>query len=191
MNRKESQQLARLRRRDERAFREFVREHQERVYRLCQQILTNSAEAEDVAQEVFVTVFKSIDRFRGDSKLSTWVHRIAVNHCKNRIRYLARRKQQKQEQAQEEHLTDSTASSPDERVIRRQGESELVRLLRRLPEDFRIVVVLRDVQGFSYEEICHVTGLPEGTIKSRLHRGRGTLRTMLEETDKKEEETNE
>src|SRR5215813_8498203 len=83
--------LRRLRERDERAFREMVETYQDRVYNLLFRMIGRREEAEDLAQEVFVTVFKSIDQFRGESKLSTWLYRVAVNHCKNRVKYLSRR----------------------------------------------------------------------------------------------------
>src|SRR5688572_22622624 len=83
--------LRRLKNRDERAFREMLAEHRDRVYNITFRMLGNRAEAEDVAQEVFITVFKTIDSFREESKFSTWLYRVAVNHCKNRIKYLARR----------------------------------------------------------------------------------------------------
>src|SRR5215813_6022412 len=83
--------LRRLRDRDERAFREMVEAYQDRVFNLLFRMIGAREEAEDLAQEVFVTVFKSIDQFRGESKLSTWLYRVAANHCKNRIKYLARR----------------------------------------------------------------------------------------------------
>src|SRR5688572_8472092 len=83
--------VRRLRDRDERAFREMVEEYGDRVYNLTYRMLGNREEAEDLAQEVFITVFKSIEAFRGDSKFSTWLYRITANHCKNRIKYLVRR----------------------------------------------------------------------------------------------------
>src|SRR5688572_26893877 len=91
MELRERMLLRRLRERDERAFRELVDEHQGKVYNLIYRMLGNRAEAEDVAQEVFITVFKTIDTFREESKFSTWLYRVTVNHCKNRIKYLARR----------------------------------------------------------------------------------------------------
>src|ERR1700735_1691593 len=83
--------LRRLRDRDERAFRELIEGHRDRVYNITFRMLGNHAEAEDVAQEVFITVFKTIETFREESKFSTWLYRVTVNHCKNRIKYLARR----------------------------------------------------------------------------------------------------
>src|SRR5687768_10374102 len=87
----EDKLVERLKRRDEAAFNELVRLYQVKIFRLVFRMLGDRAEAEDLAQEVFVTVFKSIDGFRGDSKLSTWLYRVATNHCKNRIKYLGRR----------------------------------------------------------------------------------------------------
>src|ERR1700761_1189662 len=83
--------LRRLRDRDERAFRELIDGHRDRVYNITFRMLGTRAEAEDVAQEVFITVFKTIETFREEAKFSTWLYRVAVNHCKNRIKYLARR----------------------------------------------------------------------------------------------------
>src|ERR1041384_5399029 len=83
--------LRRLRDRDERAFRELIETHRDRVFNITYRMLGDRAEAEDVAQEVFITVFKTIDTFREEAKFSTWLYRVTVNHCKNRIKYLARR----------------------------------------------------------------------------------------------------
>ena len=102
MSLRERRLIRRLRDRDERAFRELVEEHRDRVYNLTYRMLGNREEAEDVAQEVFITVFKSIDSFRGDAKLSTWLYRVTANHCKNRIKYLARR-HDRQKRRQQQH----------------------------------------------------------------------------------------
>src|SRR5215510_9287122 len=91
MTLRERMLLRRLRERDERAFRELIEEHRDRVFNLTYRMLGSRPEAEDVAQEVFITVFKTIDTFREESKFSTWLYRVTVNHCKNRIKYLARR----------------------------------------------------------------------------------------------------
>ena len=94
--------ICRLKEHDERAFTEFVRAHQNQIYNLVYRMLSNRQEAEDVAQEVFITVFKNIETFRGDCRLSTWIYRIATNHCRNRIKYLARRKTQEHREYQDE-----------------------------------------------------------------------------------------
>jgi RNA polymerase sigma-70 factor (ECF subfamily) len=178
--------IARLKRRDEAAFNEIVRLYQTRVFRLVLRMLGGDrAEAEDVAQDVFITVFKSIDGFRGDSKLSTWLYRVATNHCKNRIKYLDRRARGKSKELDElaEHDTvESATMSPSANVARpdQQAEANQIEVIVRaaimdLDEDQRVLVIMRDVENMSYEEIQAETGLPEGTVKSRLHRARLAL----------------
>lgn len=180
--------LRRLRDRDERAFRELVETHRDKVYNITFRMLGNRAEAEDVAQEVFITVFKTIDSFREESKFSTWLYRVAVNHCKNRIKYLARRHDRDRDQLDEAiqgngvngTLGGPVPSSPDRALAGAQMERLLQEAIESLDEDQRIVVVLRDVEDLSIEEICEITGLPDGTVKSRLHRARLVLRKRLQ-----------
>src|SRR6201992_2470549 len=105
--------LRRLRDRDERAFRELIDGHRDRVYNLTYRMLGNRAEAEDVAQEVFITVFKTIESFREEAKFSTWLYRVTVNHCKNRIKYLARRHDRQRDELDEtSHETNGAVASP-------------------------------------------------------------------------------
>ncbi|HEU4534882.1 MAG TPA: sigma-70 family RNA polymerase sigma factor [Polyangiaceae bacterium] len=178
-----------LRRRDERAFNELVRTHWPRVYGLVYRMLGRADVAEDVTQDVFVQAFKAIDQFRGDARLSTWLFRIAVNTCKNRSKYLSRREDGRQElEAMAERaplneakgVTSSDVGRPDEAYDGREVERVVREGLARVEADFREVVVLRDVEGLSYEEIGQITGLAEGTVKSRLHRGRAQLRAYVE-----------
>ncbi|AKF11339.1 sigma-70 family RNA polymerase sigma factor [Sandaracinus amylolyticus] len=181
----EEQLIERLRRRDEAAFNELVRLYQERVFRLVLRMLGDRSEAEDVAQEVFITVFKSIEGFRGDSKLSTWLYRVATNHCKNRIKYLDRRARGKKKELDEiaEHGAVESASMsssaqvarPDQQAEANQIETIVREAIMELDEDQRVLVIMRDVENMSYEEIQQETGLPEGTVKSRLHRARLAL----------------
>jgi RNA polymerase sigma-70 factor (ECF subfamily) len=178
----EEQLVERLKRRDEAAFNELVRAYEKRVFRLVLRMLGDRAEAEDVAQDVFITVFKSIDSFRGESKLSTWMFRVATNHCKNRIKYLDRRARGKKGELDEisEHGAIESASMsssamvarPDQQAEANQIEAIVRAAIAELDEDQRELVVLRDVENLSYEEIQQITGLPEGTVKSRLHRAR-------------------
>lgn len=174
--------VERLKRRDEAAFNVLVSRHQGRVYRLLLRLLGDPAEAEDVAQEVFVTVFKAIDGFRGDSQLSTWLFRITVNHGKNRLKYHARRARDAQRELTEATTggdglltTGSVPERPDQKAEALQAERLLRVALARLDDEQRELVVLRDVENLSYEEIQQQTGLPIGTVKSRLHRARLAL----------------
>ena len=188
MSRWERLLIRKLRERDEKAFREIVETYGDRVYNLTYRMLGNREEAEDVSQEVFITVFKSIDSFRGDSKFSTWLYRIAVNHCKNRIKYLARRHDRDQSEYDEEALREQAAGAatapnpsprPDKQLEGVELEQIMQRCIAQLEEEHRLVIVLRDVEDLSYEEICAITNLPTGTVKSRLHRARLALKKMM------------
>lgn len=181
----EEKLIERLKRRDEAAFNTIVRLYQERVFRLLLRMLGDREEAEDVAQEVFISVFKSIDSFRGDSKFSTWLYRVATNHCKNRIKYLDRRARGKRKELDELSEHDALESAtmnpsaqiarPDEQAEANQMEIIVRSAIMELDEDQRMLVIMRDVENMSYEEIQAETGLLEGTVKSRLHRARLAL----------------
>ena len=182
--------VARLVKRDEEAFNEVVRQYGDRVFNLVLRMVGSRAEAEDIAQEVFVTVFKSIDTFRSEAKLSTWLLRIAANHAKNRIKYLSRRHEQSREpdgpdsaEAADEGKApvQSHIHGPDVLLEAAETEDIMQRAIATLEEDQRLLVVLRDVEELSYDEIVEITGLPEGTVKSRLHRARMTLKQLLED----------
>jgi RNA polymerase sigma-70 factor (ECF subfamily) len=181
--------IRRLQQRDERAFQDLVRLYQHKVYNLVYRMLGNREEAEDAAQEVFVTVFKSIDTFRGDSKFSTWLYRVAANQCKNRLKYLGRRSYKATGAFDETAERDLQAAQPSALVPHIEGPEKVLeglqmeKLLQEgialLDEEQRMVVVLRDVEELSYQEIASITGLPEGTVKSRLHRARMALKEHL------------
>lgn len=187
----EEQLVERLKRQDEAAFNELVRLYQGRVFRLVLHMLKDRAEAEDLAQEVFVTVFKSIHGFRGDSKLSTWLYRVAANHAKNRLKYLQRRARGLKKELDE--LTDASAidsatmntssrlARPDEQAQGNQLEKLVQKAMGELPDEQRELVVLRDIENLTYEEIQELTGLASGTVKSRLHRARLALATRVRE----------
>jgi RNA polymerase sigma-70 factor, ECF subfamily len=180
--------LRRLRERDERAFRELVTQHRDRVYNICYRMMGNRHEAEDVSQEVFIAVFKTIDSFREESKFSTWLYRVAVNHCKNRIKYLARRHDRDRDELDENTAgangatlgTPMRSAQPDRALESIQMEETLKAAINTLDEEHRIVVILRDIEDLPIEEICAITDLPDGTVKSRLHRARLALRKKLQ-----------
>ncbi len=182
--------LGRLVKRDEEAFNQVVHSYGDRVYNLVLRLVGSPAEAEDVAQEVFVTVFKSIDTYRGEAKLSTWILRIAANHSKNRIKYLSRRRTTSHEPRDGTDATDlpdegkaptqAHFDAPDVMLEAAETELLLQDAIGKLDEEQRLLVVLRDVEELSYDEIVEITGLPEGTVKSRLHRARMALKDLLE-----------
>ncbi len=183
--------VARLVARDEQAFNAIVRAYQRRVFALLFRMLGNRAEAEDLAQEVFVQVFKAIGSFRGESKLSTWIYRIAVNLSKNRTKYLRVRHAGEQDPldsvAERVPLADAKRANvayvarPDDMVAGKQMERIVREAILQLEPSFRECLVLRDVEDLSYEEIGSITGLAEGTVKSRIHRARTQLKELVEQ----------
>ncbi|MCB9741968.1 MAG: sigma-70 family RNA polymerase sigma factor [Alphaproteobacteria bacterium] len=174
---------------DRHAFNEIVRRYQSRVFSLCLRWMGDRQIAEEVAQDVFIATFKALGRFRGDAKLSTWIFRVTVNHCKNRRLYRKRRHQDRHEalegnnrddpEAPNRQLADEDAPSPD--ALRHQSEADtiLADALAALDDDQREIIVLRDVEDLSYEEIADLLELPRGTVKSRLHRARKELARKL------------
>jgi RNA polymerase sigma-70 factor, ECF subfamily len=186
--------IARLRERDEQAFSEIFRLYGDKVFSLIYRMLGNRHEAEDVTQEVFVTVFKTVDGFRGEAKFSTWLLRIAANQSKNRIKYLARRPTEGGEldDAGQARAVSAPAGpgvqahieGPDKLLEAAEIESIMQVAIGKLDEEHRLLVILRDVEELSYQEIGEITGLPEGTIKSRLHRARLAIKEELDRQTK-------
>jgi RNA polymerase sigma-70 factor (ECF subfamily) len=186
----EARFIERLRARDERAFNELVKQYERRIFGLLLRMIGRHDEAEDLAQEVFVQVFKAIGGFRGESKLSTWIFRIAMNLSKNRTKYLARRRVDSQDhfgaggeelaldRGKESNL--SVIDRPDELLSGIELEAIVERSIAELEPEFREVLILRDVEDMSYEEIGEITGLAEGTVKSRIHRARVQLKQAVE-----------
>lgn len=177
--------VARLKRRDERAFTELVNNYQRRVFGLSYRMLGNAAEAEDITQEVFVAVFKHITNFRGDSKLSTWILRITTNHCRNRLRYLKRRHYLKMQPLENTAEADFMMGGParpprPDKVAEGRQLSEVIKAgIASLEDDHREVLVLRDMEHLSYQEIAEVLDIAEGTVKSRLFRARVALKAYI------------
>lgn len=186
----EAKLIERLVARDERAFNELVHAYGRRVGALVLRMLGNRAEAEDLTQEVFVQVFKAIGTFRGDSKLSTWIYRIAVNLCKNRSKYLRVRHAGEQDEleavAERVPLGQATKANvaqierPDEAMAGKQVERIVQNAILQIDPTFRECLILRDVEELSYEEIEQITGLPAGTVKSRIFRARAQLKEIVE-----------
>jgi RNA polymerase sigma-70 factor (ECF subfamily) len=180
--------LTRLKRRDPTAFETLARTEQDRVYELCLRMVGDREEAYDLTQEIFVSVHENLPRFRQDSRVSTWIFRIAKNHCLNRLKYLKRRGRGRQysfADVSEDALQRAVGEPPrpDAALIAQKERGLLHKALARIDEEQRLLVVLRDVEGLSYEEIVAITDLPEGTVKSRLHRAREKLAALVAEME--------
>src|SRR5437764_12978977 len=167
----------RLRRGDPRAFEELVIAYQHRVFGVALRMLRNRGEAEEIAQEVFLRVHRAVEDFRGEAKLSTWLYAITSRLCLNRLASGERRMAREGEESLERLRADADPAAHAERG---ELEAALQRAITELPEERRVVVVLRDFEGLSYEEIAAALDLPLGTVRSRLHRARTDLKEKLE-----------
>lgn len=176
----ERELIARLQKRDEAAFEELIRQYEKKVYTLCFRMCGNSEDAEEAAQDAFLALWRGIDRFRQESSLSTWIYRLATNAC---IDTLRRRKKQSGSVSldDEELFVDAvdTSPQPQETVEHRETQKLLQEGLSALPEEYRKVLILREIEGLSYTEIAESASIELGTVKSRISRGRSLLRNFL------------
>lgn len=168
------------------AFDAIVRTHQDRVYAFCLRMLADREDALDIAQEVFLSAYRNMAGFRGEASLSTWLLRIAANRSLNRIRQRATRAAREVMSIEPQEDGDSPfqppgreEDRPDRMMESRETRKILEAAIANLDEDSRMLVLLSDVEGFSYEELSEAVGIPLGTVKSRLHRARMALRKML------------
>ena len=171
---------------DEMAFAELVADNQRMVVQLAMNLLGDHDEALDLSQEVFLRVFRTISRFRGQSSLRTWIYRIAVNQARNRHRFWRRRHRGDQVSldahvATHGEFRSGAEAGPDRVLAQKELAARLEHALGALPFDQRTAIVLREVDGLSYEEIAYSLGVAVGTVKSRLTRARQTLRLELRE----------
>ncbi|HEV2106087.1 MAG TPA: sigma-70 family RNA polymerase sigma factor [Candidatus Eisenbacteria bacterium] len=178
--------MARVAEDDERAFTELVRRFQGRVTNLISRVLNDRECADDLAQEVFVRVFVHRRNYRRGSKFSTWLFTIGANLAKNEIRRRVRRRNWFSLDAMQELLSDSIIQLADPTESRERGlereqlQGEVGRAIATVPEKYRLALVLRDIEGLSYEEIAEVLGVPGGTVRSRINRARGMLKRKLQ-----------
>lgn len=174
---------------DERAFAEVVLHSQKKVFNIAYRMLGNLEEAKDLAQEVFISVFDSIKDLREEIRFDAWLTQITLNHCRNRWKYLKRRQYFNSDSLDDPVETEDgdvprdiydPSDNPETLYEKKMIQQLIQRGLQKLKEDQRELLVLRDLQGFSYKEMGELLGLPEGTIKSKLHRARMDLKQVLE-----------
>jgi RNA polymerase sigma-70 factor (ECF subfamily) len=163
--------IDRARRGDQEAFAAVIRHYDPGLRALAYRLLGNRDLMDDVLQEAYVKAFKALPRFRGDSRLGTWLYRIAYNACLDELR----RSRRTEELPLEAELP-SGAAEPGDLVA---GRGDLARALAALPSEERAAVLLVDAQGFDYRESAQILGIPEGTVASRLNRARASLRMAL------------
>jgi RNA polymerase sigma-70 factor, ECF subfamily len=180
-----------LRAGSEEAFAWLISRYHHPIYSLLVRTVRNSADAADLTQEVFVKVFRGIRGFHGESSLRTWIYRIALREASNQRRWWKRHQQREIAMEQEiaagengrpvqlKDMLVDPGESPYEQVLHEENRSRVEDALRQVPEPFRTTLVLRDIEGFVYEEVAAMQGINLGTVKSRLVRGRACLKALL------------
>ena len=186
----EAQFIERLKRGESAAFETLVSERSGEIYGLLYRMTENAEEARDLTQETFLRAFQSIRSFRGDSDLRTWIYRIAINQARNRWRWWRRRRRdstvsidstdENGRPALVATLKAENVQSPEQDTLAHERERILRNALKGLRRVYRETVILRDIEGFAYEEIAVALDISVGTVKSRLARGRQELRSKLE-----------
>jgi RNA polymerase sigma-70 factor (ECF subfamily) len=187
--RAEAEFIERLKRGEGAAFEQLVTERSPEIFGLLFRLTENSEEARDLTQETFLRAFQSIGRFRGEADLRTWIYRIAINQARNRWRWWRRRRRDStvsldatQGESNQTLLGTLAESSenPEQQTLAHERELALRSALQKVSRAYRETVILRDIEGFSYEEIATTLAINVGTVKSRLARGREELRRLLE-----------
>lgn len=164
------------------AYADLVRRHHPRVFGLCLSMLGDRAQAEDAAQDVFLKAYRRLSDFRGDAALSTWLYRVAANRCLDLLRRSARRREESWEAFVEREgdglrrlLAEPAAESP---LV--SEDADLVRrVLSRLPDDYRLILTLREIEGLDYRELTRALDCSMDSVKAKLRRARGKFREIL------------
>jgi RNA polymerase sigma-70 factor (ECF subfamily) len=183
--------IAELRAGSEEAFAWLIARYHQPIFSLLARTVQNRGDAADLTQEVFVKVFRGIRSFHGESSLRTWIYRIALREASNQRRWWARHRQQ--EVPIEQEMTEGDAcnpvrlkemlvdpsESPYDAAVHQENRSRVEAALAKVPEPFRTTLILRDIEGFVYEEVAEMQGVNLGTVKSRLVRGRAWLKGLL------------
>ena len=183
----EARLLARLRANEDTAFEEFVRTYSPRMFVVARRIVGNEEEARDVLQEAFLSAFRGLDRFAGDARLSTWLHRIVINTALMKLRRRRRKPEESIEPLLPSFQSDghyaerfkAWGQPADQALSRRETQAAVRRHIDELPESFRTVLLLRDIEGLDTQEAARVLDTTPNAVKIRLHRARQALRTLL------------
>jgi len=177
--------VARVKEGDKKAFDLLVLKYQRKIMRLLSRMIRDQAEVEDVAQEAFIKAYRALPQFRGDSAFYTWLYRIAINTARNWLASNSRRPSTPSSYENEDgetfdemdNLTDNT--TPESELASRQIAQTVNKAIEDLPEDLRTAIVLREIEGMSYEDIAQSMNCPIGTVRSRIFRAREAIATKL------------
>jgi RNA polymerase sigma-70 factor, ECF subfamily len=186
----EARLITRLREHDLAAFDELVSHFERPVYSICFRLLGDAEDARDAAQETFLKIYRGLHHFRGDSGLKTWIYRIAINQAMNQQRWWKRRRRDQTvslELSRNDseitigHSIEGTNASPEDVAIENERERGLMKTLSEMKTEYRVALMLREIEELSYEEIAETLEISIGTVKSRIARGREELRRRLKE----------
>lgn len=162
------------------AFEELVAKYQPKVFSMALSFTRNREAADDLAQEIFLKAYLALPRFHGKSEFGTWLYRISINHIRDFLRKKGRAKEVSLDDVPEISFSDREQAEKAEQERETEARRTLVQTyVRSLPEKYRVIVTLRDIQGLAYEEISRILKLSPGTVDSRLHRARRMLRVKL------------
>jgi RNA polymerase sigma-70 factor (ECF subfamily) len=185
LNAHEAVFVSRLQANEDAAYDELVRSYSATIYNVAYRMLGDSADASDVVQEIFIKVFRHIKGFKGEAALKTWIFRIAFSEILNRLRWWKRRYKYATVSLDETpdgkpaEIAVHAGPTPEQVLQSKEREAAIQHALRRLSGEHRSIIVLRDIEGFSYNEIADVLGISIGTVKSRLARARADLKKSL------------
>jgi len=181
----DQQLVERVQRGEKAAFDLLVSKYQRKIFRLLSRLIRDAAEVEDVAQEAFIKAYRALPNFRGDSAFYTWLYRIAINTAKNHLVSQGRRAPTTTEIEIEDAETFDDGeqlrdlNTPDAMLVSKQVGQAVNRAIERLPDDLRTAIVLRELEGLSYEEIAETMNCPIGTVRSRIFRAREAIADEL------------
>ncbi len=185
MNDLEQKLLKNAQKGDIEAFEKLIEKHQKMVYNIAFRMMGNREDAYDMSQEVFIRVFNAIGRFKGNAAFSTWIYRITKNVCLDEHRKrknkntLSIDKELEGEQGSIQRQLRDDSPSPEEIFEKKAMKKTIQEAINNLPDQHKIVIILRDIKGFSYQEIAKIIECPEGTVKSRINRARKALKDIL------------
>ena len=181
----DQQLVERVQQGDKNAFNLLVTRYQHKVMHLVSRYVKNTGDVADVTQDAFIKAYRSLPNFRGDSVFYTWLYRIAVNSTKNYLVAIGRKPPASDVDAEEADYYDGSDalkehSSPERSVLSDELEATLFRAMEKLPDDLRMAITLREIEGLSYEEIANVMACPVGTVRSRIFRAREAIDKVIQ-----------
>lgn len=169
---------------DVESFEQLIRQYQRMAYNVAYRMMGNEEDAKDMTQEALVKVFKKLKSFRMDASFSTWLYRIVMNTCKDEMRKkkmstISIDQSIETEDSQVYFELEEKGLGPEEKLLQKETQNLVHSALQEIPEDNRMVLILRDIKNLTYDEISEVLDIPKGTVKSRINRGRLALRDVL------------